>query len=197
MKLLGSSRSPYAHKTRVMVAEKGIACEFVETSPASPEVAAANPLSKVPTLIRDDGGPLYDSSVIIEYLDGLAATPKLIPEAFEARIEVRRWEALGDGILDATVTISHENRLPVDQRKGPEFYAKHQKKIAAGLATMEKDLGTREFCYGDSFSLADIACGSALAYLDKAMPDMEWRKICPGLARHAERLAQRPSFREA
>ena len=194
MKMLAPGRSPYAHKARVMVAEKGIACEIVETGPGASEVAAANPLAKVPTLIRDDGRPLYDSSVIVEYLDGLADTPNLIPEAFEARIEVRRWEALGNGIMDATVTISHENRLPIDQRKGPDFYEKHQKKIAAGLATMEKDLGTREFCYGDSFTLADISCGCALVYLDKAMPDMDWRKICPGLARHAERLAQRPSF---
>ena len=180
-----------------MVAEKGIACDIVETRPSGPEVTAANPLAKVPTLVRDDGRSLYDSCVIVEYLDGLVATPKLIPEAFEDRIEVKRWEALGDGVMDATVTISHENRLPVAQRKGADFYAKHQKKIDAGLLTMEEDLGDREFCHGDSFTLADIACGCALSYLDTTLPDMEWRETHRGLASLAERLAKRASFKNA
>ena len=197
MKLLGSNRSPYFRKALAMVTEKGITCDVVEASPSSPEVTAANPLAKVPTLVRDDGRSLYDSCVIVEYLDGLVATPKLIPEAFEARIEVKRWEALGNGIMDATVMISHENRLPVAQRKGADFYAKHQKKIDAGLLKMEKDLGGREFCYSDSFTLADIACGCALFYLDTTLPDMEWRKTYPGLAGLAERLAKRTSFKDA
>ena len=197
MKLLGSNRSPYFRKALAMVTEKGITCDVVEASPSSPEVTAANPLAKVPTLVRDDGRSLYDSSVIVEYLDGLVATPKLIPEAFEARIEVKRWEALGNGVMDATVMISHENRLPVAQRKGADFYAKQQKKIDTGLLTMEKDLGNRDFCYSDSFTLADIACGCALFYLDTTLPDMEWRKTYPGLAHLAERLAKRASFKDA
>jgi len=195
MKLLGSSRSPYAHKVRVAIAEKGIACEFVEANPVSPEVAAANPLAKIPTLVRDDGRSLYDSSVIIEFLDGLSPSPKLIPEPFEARIEVKRWEALGDGIMDAAVEISHEDRTPLEQRKGPEFYAKQQKKIDAGLAAMGKDLGNRQFCFGNSFTLADIACGCALSCVERTLPKLEWRKTYPVLARHMERLAARPSFK--
>ena len=197
MKLLGSNRSPYFRKALAMVTEKGIACDIVEASPSSPEVTAANPLAKVPTLVRDDGRSLYDSRVIVEYLDSLVATPKLIPEAFEDRIEVKRWEALGDGVMDATVMISHENRLPVAQRKDADFYAKHQKKIDAGLLKMEEDLGGREFCHSDSFTLADIVCGCALFYLDTTLPDMEWRKTYPELARLAERLAKRASFKDA
>jgi glutathione S-transferase len=197
MKLLGSKRSPYFRKALATVTEKGIACDVVEVRPSSPEVTAANPLAKVPTLVRDDGRSLYDSCVIVEYLDGLVATPNLIPEAFEDRIEVKRWEALGNGILDATVMISHENRLPAAQRKDADFYAKQQKKIDAGLQKMEDDLGGREFCHGDSFTLADIACGCALSYLDTTLPDMEWRGTYPGLARLAERLAKRPSFKDA
>jgi len=195
MKLLGSNRSPYVRKVRMMVAEKGIACEFDEVSPSDPEVTAANPLAKIPTLVRDDSSSLYDSSVIIEYLDGLIGTPKLIPEVFTDRIEVRRWDALGSGIMDATVTISHEDRTPVAQRKGSDFYAKQQQKIDAGLVTMEKDLGGREFCHGDSFTLADIACGCALVYLDSNLPNLEWREAYPGLRRLAERLALRASFK--
>jgi glutathione S-transferase len=197
MKLLGPSRSPYAFKVKVMIAEKGIACELSDAAPSSPEVAAANPLSKVPTLIRDDGRALYDSTLIVEYLDGLADTPKLIPDDFEARIEVKRWEALGNGIMDAAVAIGHENREPEATRKGPEFYAKQQKKIDAGLTTMAKDLGEREYCHGDSFSLADIACGCALVCVDIRVPDMNWRASYPALARHAERMAARESFKNA
>jgi len=161
MKLLGSSRSPYVRKVRVMFEEKGIAYVFAEVSASDPEVAQANPLAKIPALVCDNGKFLYDSCVIVEYLDGLVATPKLIPDAFEARIDVKRWEALGNGIMDAIVEISHEERTPIAQRKGPEFFAKQQKKIDASLATMEKDLDDREFCHGDSLTLADIACGSA------------------------------------
>ena len=96
----------------VVIREKGIICELDDVAPSSSQVVAANPLAKVPTLILDDGRALYDSSIIVEYLDGLVATPKLIPEKFEERIEVKRWEALGNGIMDAAVAISHENREP-------------------------------------------------------------------------------------
>jgi glutathione S-transferase len=197
MKLLGSSRSPYAFKVMVMIAEKGLTCDFEAAATSSPEVAQANPLSKIPALIRDDGKSLYDSSVIVDYLDGLAPTPKLIPDAFEARIEVKRWEALGDGIMDAAVAISHEDRVPEAERKGPDFYAKQQKKIDAGLAAMAKDLGEAKFCHGDGFSLADIACGCALVCLDIRRADMDWRQTHPTLARHAERMAGRASFKSA
>ena len=196
MKLLGNNRSPYVRKVRVVFEEKRIPYDFVITSSSSPDVAQANPLAKIPTLVCDDDKALYDSVVIVEYLDGLVATPKLIPEAFAARIEVKRWEALGDGIMDATVAISHEDRVPAAQRKGPEWYAKQQKKIDAGLAAMEMDLGVRDFCCGESFTLADVACGTALGYLDLALPDVEWRKTCPGLRQLAERLAARESFKK-
>lgn len=196
MKLLGNSRSPYVRKVRIVFEEKRIPYDFVIASSSSPDVAQANPLAKIPALVCDDGKALYDSVVIVEYLDGLVATPKLIPEAFAARIEVKRWEALGDGIMDASVDISHEERVPAAQRKGPEWYAKQKKKIDAGLAAMEKDLGTRNFCCGESLTLADVACGTALAYLDLVLPKVEWRKTCPGLHQLAERLAARESFKK-
>ena len=196
MKLLGASGSPYVRKVRIVFEEKHIAYEQVIVSPSSPEVAQANPLAKIPALICDDGKTLYDSSVIVEYLDGLGALPRIIPENFAARIDVKRWEALGDGIIDATVAISHEDRLPAAQRKDAEWYAKQQKKIYAGLATMEKDLGARNFCHGESFTLADVACGNALGYLDRALPTVEWRKAHPGLGRVSRSLAARESFKK-
>lgn len=194
MKLLGSNRSPYFRKVRAAAIEKGVALDVVEVRANAPEVASANPLAKIPTLIRDDGRPLYDSGVIVEYLDNLGNGPKLLPAAIEARIEVRRWEALASGVMDATVSIHHENQLPEGERKA-EVYPKQQKKIDAALAVMEKDLGARDFCCGDGLTLADIACGCALSYLDSNLAGLDWRKGHPALSRFAARLAGRDSFK--
>jgi glutathione S-transferase len=198
MKLLGSPASPYARKAHVALEEKGILYEYVIARGSDPgsEVPKFNPLGKVPVLVCDNGKAIYDSPVIVEYVDGLNDAPKLIPVAFADRIEVKRWEALGDGIVDAAIAIIHDERLPEPKRQGAEYYAKHKKKIDAGLATMERDLGSRQFCHGDSFTLADIACGIALGTLDQALPRIEWRKSYPSLRAHAERLSQRSSFKK-
>ncbi len=193
MKLLGSRSSPYVRKVRIAFAEKQIPYEFVVARPSEPTsgVADFNPLGKVPVLVRDDGAALYDSSVIVEYLDGLSNTGRLMPDAFAGRIEVRRWEALGNGVADATVLTSHD----YDKRQTPQWHAKQQTKIKAGLAAMERDLGFRQFCVGEGLTLADIACGMALGYLDHVLADFEWRSAHPALRAHAERLAQRESFK--
>jgi glutathione S-transferase len=198
MKLLGAGNSPYARKVRIAIEEKGLPYELVAASPSDPAsgVAAANPLSKIPVLVRDDGKAVYDSPVIVEYVDGLGGGAKLIPSEFLDRIEVKRWEALGDGIADATIEIVHDQRLPEAERVGEALYAKQKKKIDAGLAAMEKDLGSQSFCYGGSFSLADIACGVALGYLDSSLPKVDWRKAHPGLGALSERLATRESFKK-
>ena len=196
MKLLGAGGSPYARKVRIVAEEKRIPYDSVAASPSDPAsgVQAANPLGKIPVLVCDDGSAVYDSPVIVEYLDGLGTGTKLIPEAFADRIQVKRWEALGDGIADATIEIVHDQRLPAAEQRGEPLYAKQKKKIDAGLATMEKDLGSRQFCHGTSFTLADIACGVALGYLDQALPKFDWRKTHPGLRQLAERLAAREAF---
>jgi glutathione S-transferase len=199
MKLLASHNSPYARKVRIVLEETGIPYELVIDRPSEPnsKVADFNPLGKVPVLVRDDGTSIYDSPVIVEYLNSLAPpTSRVLPEAFADRIEVKRWEALGDGIIDATVAISHDFRLPEVSRHPPEWHSRQQKKIDRGLATMEKDLGQREFCFGAAFGLADIACGVALGYLDGSLPKLEWRASHPGLRRHADRLFVRPSFKK-
>lgn len=198
MKLIGSDTSPFVRKVRIVLEEKHIAYEFVRTRAAAPgsPVPQFNPLGKVPVLVRDNGAPLYDSPVIAEYLDGLVPEPRLIPLAFDERIEVKRWEALGDGITESTVAISHDRRKPRERWEPPEWYEKHQMKIGRGLAVMERDLGAREFCNGTRFGLADIAAGYALGYIDFVLPEIDWRKNHPNLARLAGALAQRASFRE-
>ena len=196
MKLFGSPNSPLARKVRVVLEEKGIPHEYIIERPSAPgsRVLQFNPLGKVPTLVRDDGRALYDSPVIVEYLDALGSGPKLIPEAFDERIEVKRWEALGDGIAEATVLINHEYREPAEKQRAPAWFERQRAKIDRGLATMEKDLGSAEFCFGGRFTLADVAAGYALGYLDQALPQVEWRTAHPALRRLAERLAARKSF---
>ncbi len=196
MKLYGSPGSPFARKVRIVLAEKNIPHDYIVARGSAPDspVPAFNPLGKIPTLVRDDGRALYDSPVIVEYLDALGSGPRLIPEDFESRIEVKRWEALGDGITEATVNINHEYREPADKQRSKAWFDKQRQKIDRGLALMEADLGKREFCFGDRYTLADIAAGYALAYLDFALAEVEWRKAHPALARLAERLAARPSF---
>ncbi|MBI4190066.1 MAG: glutathione S-transferase N-terminal domain-containing protein [Betaproteobacteria bacterium] len=197
MKLFGSPGSPYARKVRIVLEEKRVAYEYIVESPAAPNspVPRFNPLGKIPVLVRDDGTAVYDSPVIVEYVDGVGAGPKLIPDVFADRIEVKRWEALGDGIADATVLISHDYWKPEEKRENPEWYEKQTKKIERGLGIMEQELGNREFCYGDRFSLADIAAGYAMGYLDRVWRRIDWRTPHPNLRRLADRLATRDSFR--
>ena len=198
MKLFGTPGSPYVRKARLVLEEKRIAYEYVLAPVEVREttVVSLNPLGKIPVLLADDGRAVYDSAVIVEYLDGLVAEPRLIPQAFDDRIEVKRWEALGDGIADATVLISHDYRKPEAKRESAEWYQKHRQKIERGLAVMSKDLGGREFCFGGSFTLADIAAGYALGYLDQALPELDWHKQYPTLNQLATRLAARDSFRK-
>lgn len=194
MKLLGHDGSPYVRKVRIVLEEKRVPYEHVPARPSAPgsPVAEWNPLGKIPVLVTDEGAPIYDSRVIIEYLEGITPEPRLVPSEFDARIEVKRWEALADGIADATVLTSHD----YDKVQTAEWHQKQRLKIQRGLGTMERDLGTSQFCFGDRLTLADIATGMALGYLDRVVPDIDWRTPHPRLKALAERLAQRPSFQK-
>jgi glutathione S-transferase len=190
MQLFGSVTSPYVRKVRIALHEKGLPYEFMPVRASDPNagIARLNPLRKVPVLVRDDGRALYDSPVIVEYIDGLSDTARLIPGNFADRIEVKRWEALGDGIADAAVALSH-----IEGQK-PEWYAEQQLKIDRSLAVMEHDLGDGQFCHGENFTLADIATGFALGYVDSVLPKFDWRRAQPRLGALLERLASRDSF---
>ncbi len=198
MRLYGTPGSPFARKVRIFLEEKRIPYEYIVQRGRDPgsRVPEFNPLAKVPTLVTDGGKGLYDSPVIVEYLDAQGEGPRLIPEDFADRIEVKRWEALGDGVTEATVAINHELLEPKEKQRSQEWYDRQQLKIDRGLAVMEKDLGTTEFCFGGRFTLADIATGYALGYLDFALSQQDWRKTHPHLARLAERLYARKSFRD-
>src|SRR6201988_238545 len=111
MKLLASTASPYARKVRIVLAAKKIEGELqpVDVSPVDNPVNAHNPLGKIPTLVLDDGTALFDSRVIVGFLDGKSPLSKLIPEDLRGRVAGRRWEALADGILDACLLVRYES----------------------------------------------------------------------------------------
>jgi glutathione S-transferase len=196
MKLFGTPGSPFVRKVRIVLEEKSIPHEYIIERPSGEIVPRLNPLAKIPVLETDDGKAIYDSNVIVEYLEGLRPEPALVPNDFAQRIEVKRWEALADGIAEATVAINHEYREPADKQRAPAWFAKQRGKIDRGLIAIEQELGSREFCFGNRFSLADVATGYALGYLDYALPEVGWRTIHPALVRLDARLAQRRSFSE-
>ena len=197
MKLLATPTSPYARKVRVVLAEKKIEYVLVEESPGAPgnTVSAFNPLGKIPVLVLDDGYAVYDSRVIVEYLDAVSPVTRLIPEPSRQRVAVRRWEALADGICDAASAIAREQRRTARQQNR-EWIERQAGKIALGVAELARELGERPWCSGETYSLADIATGCALGYLDLRQPDLTWRIDYPNLARLADKLAKRPSFAE-
>ena len=193
MKLYGSETSPYVRKLRILLREKEVPCEFVIEGPADAagNVAALNPLGKVPVLLRDQGDVLFDSPMIAEYLDSLRGEP-LLPLAGESRWQVQRWHALGQGIMDAVVARMLELRKPADKQT-PGFVSKQEGKIAAALKYAEASINGREYLVDDQFSLADIALGVALGYVDFRYAH-DWRTGHPQLAQWLAEINRRASF---
>ena len=197
MKLIGTPGSPYTRKVRVVLAEKRIDYEFVIDAPASPvtQVPNYNPLGKVPVLIIDDDTTVFDSRVIVEYLDQASPVAKLIPEDTRPRIQVRRWEALADGCTDAVVAIVMEGRRPAEQQSA-DWIARQQLKVDRALKVMATELGSKNWCSGEFFNLSDIAVGCCLGFVDLRLSDLPWRRAYPNLGRLSDKLARRPSFRD-
>jgi glutathione S-transferase len=198
MKLIGSLTSPYVRKVRVVLAEKKLEFQFVEEDVWSKDssISTANPLSKVPCLIMEGGEAMFDSRVITEYLDTMSPVGKLIPTSGRERAEVKTWEALADGLLDAAIAARLEATWAgrTDAQRCSAWIARQMDKIHASLAAMERGLSDKPFCSGVYLSLSDVAVGCALGYLDFRFPQLDWRSAQPQLARLYEKLAQRQSF---
>jgi glutathione S-transferase len=197
MILLYSPNSPYARKVRIAALEKHIELvlqEVVLGAPDSP-VKQHNPLGKIPALILDDGDNLYDSRVIVEYLDFHTPVARLIPQDHNARISVRRWEALADGICDAAVAAMLEGRRPPEQQSQANI-DKQLGKVLLGLEVLNLDIYKKKWCVNETFGLADIALGCALGYLDLRFKSLNWQDKFPNLAKHYSLLVKRPSFKQ-
>jgi len=197
MKLLGTNTSPYTRKVRLVLLEKNIPHEYLVDAPREPGslVARANPLARIPALILDDETCVFDSPVIAEYADTLNNTLILIPRSDAlARMRVRRWEALADGIMDSAVVVRTE-RIRPEQKQEPGNITRHNEAVARALAYAAGQLGQREWCEDSSITLADLALASALIYLDLRQPEREWRSTHPNLAAWFARISARPSVR--
>ena len=198
MKLIGSTTSPYVRKVRIVMAEKKLDYQFLQENvwAADTTIAASNPLGKVPCLIMEGGEAVFDSRVIVEYLDTLSPVGKLIPSTGRERAEVKTWEALADGLLDAAILVRLENTF--DGRKASErsqaWIDRQMDKVHASLKAMAQGLGDKPFCSGIHLSLSDIAVGCALGWLEFRFPDIAWRAEYPNLAKLMDKLAQRASF---
>jgi glutathione S-transferase len=195
LKLIASTTSPFARKVRIALADKKIEFQMVEASAwdAGNPVHAYNPLGKLPVLILDDGTHLYDSRVIVEYIDLVSPVSRLIPEPARQRIAVKKWEALADGVCDAAAAIVIEGRRPANLQSD-DWIERQRRKIREGVAELSRELDDRAWCNGETYSLADIACGCALGYLDLRHAELDWRTTYPNLQRLAERLGKRSSF---
>src|SRR3954467_6909780 len=196
MKLLAGLLSPYSRKVRIVLAEKKIDCEMeqVDVQPVQNPVNPHNPLGKIPTLLLDDGTALYDSRVIVEFLDSVSPINRLIPEATRDRVAVRRWEALADGGVDAGILVRYESvRDKKEQSKA--WVDKQVARMQRGMAQLSSELAEKTWCHGDRYSLADIAVGCALGWLNVRKPGgIDWGAEYPVVSRHYVKLMERPAF---
>lgn len=198
MKLLGSLPSPYVRKVRIVMSEKKLEYEFVLEDVWSPDtkIAEANPLGKVPCLIMEDGGAMFDSRVIVEYLDTMSPVGKLLPASGRERASVKCWEALADGVLDAAVLVRLERTQRPAEKQSDAWIERQLGKIRTGLNAMSMGLGDSLFCVGTHISLADIAVGCTLGWLAFRFPEIHWREDHPNLGRLFDKLSDRQSFRD-
>jgi glutathione S-transferase len=196
LKLISATPSPYARKVRITLAEKDIPFELITEVPWDSTTATPkyNPLEKLPVLLTDDGGSVYESRFILEWIEVKYPTPPMLPADPDARLAARKVEVLVDGVCDALVLLFWERHRPVEHRS-EEWMARQMRKVDGGMRALAEWAGDREWIIGDRFGLADIAAGTLVRYLDVRFPDYPWRTRHPNLARMSDRLEQRPSFK--
>jgi glutathione S-transferase len=195
MKLHWSPRSPFVRKVMVVVHELGladrVACARTVAASTKPHAGLMqdNPLSKIPTLVLDDGTVIYDSPVICQYLDSLDGDPKLHPSGPKARLAALRRQALGDGFLDMLVLLRDERMRanPSDVHKASAAVRK-----AAVLKSLEAEAAALSAA---PFGIGHVAIGCSLSYLDFRFADEDWRKGHPRIAEWHSTFATRPSMR--
>jgi glutathione S-transferase len=198
MKLIGSSTSPFVRKVRIVMAEKRLDYQLVpdDVWSADTQIMTSNPLGKVPCLVMEGGEAVFDSRVIVEYLDTLSPVGKLIPPSGRERAEVKTWEALADGAMDAAILARLEQTWPgrTAKQRSDAWVDRQMGKVDAALASMSKGLGDKPFCSGIHLSLSDISVGCALGWLEFRFPQIDWRTRHSNLARLQDKLMQRQSF---
>ncbi len=196
MKLYGSPASPYVRKARVLIHEKAMPVEFIVEDPWAEDspIVIKNPLGKVPALEIGTDSYMFESTLVVHYLDhadGKSFTPRDPAGYWQSQW----WQALGQGILDAGIARILETRRPAEKQM-PEKIEREENRIARAIDIAEKTLKEgSEFLLGNRFGLADIAMGVALQYTDFRYPH-DWRSRAPKLAQWLVGIAARPSFEE-
>ncbi len=198
MKLIGSAASPYVRKVRIVLAEKKLDYQFVQENVWAEDttIATSNPLGKVPCLVMEGGEAVFDSRVIVEYLDTLSPVGKLLPPSGRERAEVKTWEALADGVADAAILARLEATWAgrQDSERCQAWIDRQLTKVSDGLRSMAQGLGDKPYCSGIHLSLSDIAVGCTLGWLEFRFPQIDWRSEHPNLGKLLDKLMQRPSF---
>jgi glutathione S-transferase len=198
MKLIGSLASPYVRKVRVVLAEKKLDYQFeLENVWAEDTIISQwNPLGKVPSLIMEDGSVMIDSRVMVEYLDTLTPVCKLLPPNGRDRADVKCWEALADGMIDAAVSVRLERTMRPPEQQSAEWMARQMRKVELSMKSLSEKLGDQAYCAGIHYSLADVAVGCALGWLAFRFPEITWRDDYANLAKLYDKLSERPSFKD-
>jgi glutathione S-transferase len=194
MQLISATPSPYARKVRIALAEKAIPFDLITEVPWNNDTSLPryNPLEKLPVLLTDDGGSVYESSHILDWIERKYPLPPLLPTDDDGYLEARRVQVVADGVCDSLVLSFFERARP---DPSDAWLARQFRKVHGGLTDLARTLGDRSWMVRDSFGLGDIASGCVLGYLNVRFPDIAWRDQYPTLARYADRLAERPSFR--
>ena len=195
LKLISATPSPYARKVRIALAEKGLPFELLTEVPWDDTTSTPkhNPLEKLPVLLLPDGGSVYESSYILQYLELKHPQPPLLPDDIDGKLAARKLEVLCDGVCDAVVLTLFEK-----MRAGggsPEWLARQRRKVEGGVKEMARLVGSRTWAVGDSFSLGDVAVGTAVGYLSVRFQEMPWRTLYHDLTLLSDRLEERSSFR--
>jgi glutathione S-transferase len=197
MKLLIATPSPFARKVRVFLRETKLTCEELTTNPWSDDdpIGRHNPLGKIPILMTDDGKTIFDSCLIVEYLQNLQPEQPLIPEATQNQLYVKQIEKVADGICDAAVLTFLECHRPI-KLQSHSWISRQEKKILRGLTFLNRELNGKEFFTVGEFTVGDISVGCALSYLDLRLPTLPWRDDYGRLKIFSASLEKRKSFRE-
>ncbi|MEO8715263.1 MAG: glutathione S-transferase C-terminal domain-containing protein, partial [Acetobacteraceae bacterium] len=177
------------------LAEKAIPFELLTEVPWNDDTSLPrhNPLEKLPVLIVEDGGTVYESSYILEWLERKYPVPALMPRDDDGRLAARKCLVLADGVCDAFLLVVFEHQRPEPHRSAP-WVARQMRKIGGGLAEMARIVGQEEYAVAARFTLADVGFGCVLGYFDVRFPELDWRGRHPNLARYFGALSRRASF---
>lgn len=198
MKLIYSPASPYVRKVLVTLKELGLEDKVEKVQVATTvvdqnaELAAANPVAKIPALVLDDGRGLYDSRVITQYLDSLVPSPSFYPAGGDARWDVLRLEATADGLMDAAVNARYERGLRPAEKQWDDWVDGQMKKVHGALKALDGAAGS----FGDDIHAGIIGAACACGYLDFRYADIGWRENYPALAAWYATFSERPSMQD-